>query len=482
MNFAEFLIALRARRKAFVITLAAVILAAIAVALVVPKKYVATSTVMLDARDEQSMSPSTRATLRDRNYMSTQVDLIKSGRVGVQVVKDLKLAQKPGMREAWEKATGGAVPIDEWIAGNLVEKVRVDIPGSNVITIQYSSSDPKSAAAVANGFAKAYQETVLALRTGPSREAAEWFEGQLRTMRAQLQQSQSKMASYQKAKGITSVDERTDIETARLDALSSQYSAARNATYDAVSRYKQARELVGSAATGGSAAAIEAMPEILANSHLNGLKVDLTRLEQRFEQESTVLGEKHPQFQRTKAEIQTLRDKIASEVKRVVASLGNAVETAKKREAELKAAVEAQNARVISMKDARIELASMNADVANAQRSYDAVLARYMTNKIESSAKSTNVALLTPAIEPLEPAQPKVGLISGLAVLIGAMLAAAVVFVLESMDRRVRTRADLETRLAVPSLGRLSRWQPTGGRLLPAPATASPARALPQPW
>ncbi|HEX6528726.1 MAG TPA: GNVR domain-containing protein [Burkholderiales bacterium] len=479
MNFAEFLIALRARRKAFAITLAAVILAAIAVALVVPKKYVSTSTLMLDARDEQSMSPTTRATLRDRNYMSTQVDLIKSGRVGVQVVKDLKLAQKPGMREAWEKATGGAVSIEDWIAGNLIEKVRVDIPGSNVITIQYSSSDPKQAAAVANAFAKAYQETVLALRTEPSREAAQWFEGQLRTMRTQLQQAQTKMASYQKAKGITSADERTDIETARLDALSSQYSAARNATYDAVSRYKQANELV-SAAAGGSG--IESMPEILANGHLNGLKVDLTRLEQRLEQESTVLGEKHPQFQRTKAEIQTLKDKIASEVKKVVASLGNAVETSKKREQELKEAVQQQNERVINMKDARIELASMSADVGNAQRNYDAVLARFMTNKIEASAKSTNVALLSPAIEPLEPAQPKVGLISGLAVLIGGMLAAAVVFVLESMDRRVRTRADLETRLAVPSLGRLSRWQPTGGRLLPAPATASPARALPQPW
>jgi len=193
-----------------------------------------------------------------------------------------------------------------------------------------------------------------------------------------------------------------------------------------------------------------------------------------------VLGEKHPQFQRTKAEIQTLRDKLASEVKKVVASLGNAVETAKKREQELKEAVQQQNERVINMKDARIELASMSADVGNAQRNYDAVLARFMTNKIEASAKSTNVALLTPAIEPLEPAQPKVGLISGLAVLIGGMLAAAVVFVLESMDRRVRTRADLETRLAVPSLGRLSRWQPSGGRLLPAPMRA--ARALPHPW
>jgi chain length determinant protein EpsF len=481
MNFNEFLIALRARRKAFAITLAAVILAAIAVAMVVPKKYVATSTVMLDARDEQSMNPMTRATLRDRNYMSTQVDLIKSGRVGALVAKDLKLAQKPGMREAWETATGGNVPIEDWIAANLVEKVRVDIPGSNVITIQYSSSEPKQAAAVANSFAKAYQDTVLQLRTEPTREAAEWFEGQLKGMRGQLQQAQARVASYQKAKGITSADERTDIETARLDALSAQYSAARNATYDAVSRYKQATELVNAAATGGSAG-IDALPEVLANGHLNGLKVDLTRLEQRLEQEGTVMGEMHPQLQRTQAEIQNLRDKMALEVKRLVASLGNAVETAKKREQELKGALEAQNERVINMKDARIELAAMNADVGNAQRNYDAVLARYMTNKIESSAKSTNVALLTPAIEPLEPAQPKVGLISGLAVLIGGMLAAAVVFVLENMDRRVRTRADLETRLAVPSLGRLSRWQPTGGRLLPAPATASAARALPHPW
>jgi uncharacterized protein involved in exopolysaccharide biosynthesis len=193
-----------------------------------------------------------------------------------------------------------------------------------------------------------------------------------------------------------------------------------------------------------------------------------------------VLGENHPQYQRTLAEVDGLKEKINFEVKRLVAGLGNAVQQSRKREEELKSAMAAQNERVIAMKEARIELASMSRDMDNAQRSYDAVLARYMTNKIESSAKSTNVALLTPAIEPLEPAQPKVGLISGLAVLIGAMFAAAVVFVLESIDRRVRTRADLETRLAVPTLGRLSRWQPTGGRLLPAPMSA--ARALPHPW
>ncbi len=116
----------------------------------------------------------------------------------------------------------------------------------------------------------------------------------------------------------------------------------------------------------------------------------------------------------------------------------------------------------------------------NAQRSYDAVLTRYMTTRIEGAAKQGDVALLTPAVQPTKPAHPKVGLISGLSVFLGLMLATMMVYALETLDRRVRSRVDLESRLAVPSLGRLSKWQPTGGRLLAAPSAA--ARALPHPW
>jgi capsular polysaccharide biosynthesis protein len=103
-----------------------------------------------------------------------------------------------------------------------------------------------------------------------------------------------------------------------------------------------------------------------------------------------------------------------------------------------------------------------------------------MQNKIDSAAKATNVALLTPAVEPVKAAQPRIPLISALALIVGLLLAAAVVYLLETLDRRVRSRADLESRLAVPSFGRLSRWEPTGGRLLPVPLRT--ARALPHPW
>ncbi|HKX38062.1 MAG TPA: Wzz/FepE/Etk N-terminal domain-containing protein, partial [Burkholderiales bacterium] len=313
MNFSEFLIALRARRKAFAITLAAVIMTAVAVALVVPKKYVANATLLMDVRDEQQMTPG--RLLRDRGYLTTQMELIRSGRVAGQVVRDLKLAAKPGVREAWEQATGGAIPIEDWLATGLIDKLRVDVVAGNVLNVQFSSSDPKHASAVANGFAKAYLDTALSLRTEPTREAASWFEGQLKSMRSQLTQAQTKVASFQKEKGITSTEERSDIEVARLDTLSGQYSTARNATYEAIAKHKQALELVKSGID------VDAMPEVLSSGHIGSLKLDLARVEQRLDQEGTVLGENHPQYLRSKAEIQAINDKIAHEVKKLVAGL-----------------------------------------------------------------------------------------------------------------------------------------------------------------
>jgi protein tyrosine kinase modulator len=473
MNLNQFLQALRARRKAFTVVLVAVIATAVSVALLMPKKYEALATVLIDARDEQTLSP-TRLSARERvGYVQTQVDLIQSGRVAARVARELKLAQKPGVREAWQDETGGVVPIDDWLGQGLLLKTKVEVAASNILTVKYASSDARQAAAVANGFVKAYLDTALEMRTEPTREAAEWFNDQLKTLRAQVNQAQAKVTSYQKAKGITYVDERADMDSARLTELSTAYAAARNVAHEAQIRFKQAQDVVASGTP-------DAMNELLMSAPVMAVRGDLARAEAAYQAASNDLGPNHPVYQRYEADVKALREKHSSEMKKVVASLGNAAQQAQKRADELKQAIADQNERVQSMKEARVELAAMTRDVDNAQRSYDTVLTRYMTSKIESTAKTTNLAMLTPAVEPLTPSQPKVGLISGLSVLIGLLLAAAVVYILETLDRRVRSRADLESRLAVPSLGRISKWQPTGGRLLPAPVRAN--KALPHPW
>jgi protein tyrosine kinase modulator len=454
---------------------AAIIVTAVTVALLLPKRYEATATVLLDARDEQTAASTGRVSPRERaGWVYTQVDLIQSGKVASRVARDLKLAQEPGVREAFEKDTGGAGTLENWLAEQLLLKVKVDTGASNVLIIKYSSDDPAKAAAYANGFAKAYLETALELRTEPTREAADWFEEQLKGLRAAVTQSQGKLTGFQKEKGIIGVDERLDIEYARLTEISTQLNAQKNATYDAQTRYQAASDMLK------SGAATESLPEVLSNSYIITVKAALQAAEGRLEEQSQVMGTNHPVYQRTAAEVQSLRERLNLETKKVIASLGNAAEQGRKREADLKAAYDAQQDRIMKMKDTRVELAVMTRDVENAQRAYDAALGRFTTMKLESKVRQTNLAMLTPAVEPLKPAAPKVGLIIALALLVGGLLAAGVVYLLEMMDRRVRSRSDLESRLALPTLGRLSRWQPAGGRLLAAPIPA--ARALPHPW
>ena len=478
MDLSQYILALKARRKAFVAVFALTVLAAVVVALLIPKRYDATTTVLIDARDEQTMAPTPMSPRERAGYIFTQMDLIQSGKVANRVVRDLKLAQQPGVREEWEKETGGVGTVEEWLAADLLEKLKVDSGASNIILIKYSSSDPKKAQAVANGFAKAYLQTALEMRTEPTREAATWFEGQLKSLRADVIQAQTRLATYQRKNGVIGADEHGDVDYTRLAEISAQLSAAKNATYEADIRYKQAKDAAASVGGAGE------LPEVLANPYIITVKTALQAAEGRLEEESQVLGRNHPQYQRTQLEVQTLKERLGAETKKLIASLGNAAAQAKRREQELAAALTHQQNRILKAKDARIEMAVLTRDLDSAQRAYDGALQRYIATKVESRARQTNLAMLTPAVEPVKPAAPKIPLIAALSVLIGLILAAGVVYLLEMTDRRVRSRGDLEQKLAVPSLGHLSRWLPAGGRLLPSPSYsgAGATRALPHPW
>jgi len=477
MDLNQYLLALKARKKAFVTVLAVTVFTAIVVALLLPKRYDATATVLIDAREEQTMAPRGMSPRERAGYIFTQMDLIQSGKVANKVVRDLKLANQPGVRDEWERDTGGVGTVEEWVAANLLEKLKVDSGASNIITIKFSSNDAKKSADVANAFAKAYLDVALELRTEPSREAGQWFDEQLKTLRADLTGAQTKLASWQKEKGVIGVEERMDVEISRMNEISGELSRQRAATMDAQTRYKQSQDLIA----GGLS--LEAFPEVLANGYVITVKSALQAAEQRLQEQSEVLGQNHPTYQRTAAEVQGLRERLKSEANKVVASLGNAVQQNEKRSKELEAALAAQQERILAMKSARVDMAVLSRDLENAQRAYDGALQRAIAVKVDSKVRQTNLAMLTPALEPLKPAFPKVGLISALSILTGLLLAAGVVYVFEQLDRRVRSRTDLESRLAVPSLGILSRWTPAGGRLLPSPhSPVRNAQALPRPW
>jgi chain length determinant protein EpsF len=479
MSFAQFLLILQARWKAVLATFLTVVLTTLAVSLLLPKQYTATTTLVVDFK---GMDPVLGIMLPAQlmpGYMATQVDIIQSHKVALDVVKALQLADNPAAREQWREATDGQGTPEDWYAEVLLKKLDVKPSReSNVVEIAWTGSDPKFAALVAAAFADAYIKTNLELRVDPARQTAAFFDEQLKILRESLERAQARLNEYQREKGYSSADERLDVETARLGELSAQYTITQAQAADARSRQKQLAEFLARGANPDS------LPDVLANPLVQNLKVQLAASEARLQQISSQLGANHPEVQRLKADIAQQRSKLAAEVSTASTALDNTARIAERREADLRQAVAEQKARLMRFNQGRDEMAVLMKDVESAQRAFDTASMRFTQTNLESQTSQTNISVLTRAIPPIEPSSPRVLLNMLLAVFLGVMLGVGVVLLAEIVDRRVRSANELAQAVQAPMLGvmmrdtgarrRIGRWRSGKGSLLlphrPAPS------------
>lgn len=461
MSIHQFLLALSARKKLFFFIVFTTVLLAAVASFFVPRTYVAKSSVLVDKNQEPL------------GFIETQVDIIRSSKVARRVIDELKLAQSPAAKADFEHDAGGVGAIEDWVADEVLRKLKVDWSQSSVIDIKYYSPDPKLSAAVANAFARGYVSTIQDLAVEPTRESLAWFEDQLKQLRNNLGDAQGKLTAYQRDKGITSTDERYDIETARLAELSTQLLSAQNQVQEATIRQQQARSFL---ASGASA---ENMPEIAGNVFIQSLKTQLLTGEARLQQMRSELGPNHPQLKAQVSELQSLRERLEAETAKVVAGMGTTARQVREREAELRNTLAAQRARVLQVKQGRNDLELMQREIETARQAYTNAYERAMVNRAQTRARQPQVAVLNQAVEPVLPNSPKVGLNIALSLAVGLMLAMALVYLLEANDRRVRSRLEFEAHVPVPMLGELHRFRLTDerGRLI----DARQARLLPGP-
>jgi len=468
----QFLLALRARFGVFAILLTATILAATVGSFLLPKTYRATVSLLVDAKNEQSLSNVLPLILPQEklSYLQTQMDIITSKRVARKVVQDLKLAENPSTRAAFERA-GGEGAIEEWLAESLLKKLKVETSQSSIIQVTFSSADPHHSAGIANAFAKAYIDTMLELRVEPTRQAAEWYDEQLKTLRVNLEDAQAKLTNYLQREGIVSVDERSDVDSTRLGALSEQVVKAQEQTFQWSAREQQAREFLK---RGGS---LDRLPDVLDNPFVQRLKTDLHQGEAKLHELATQYGSNYPQYQRQLSENRSLREKLDAEMRKVAEGIASSARQSRQREANLTKAMAAQRARLLELKDSRNEFTVLRRNVESAERAYDTAMQRHVVSQVESRASQTNVTVLNPAAVPGKPSLPKIPLNIALSVVVGTILGIGIVMLMEMFDRRVRSRSDLD--LDVPLLVVLNAWQPAGNRLLGPPRDT--AQALPNP-
>src|SRR5437867_5422725 len=455
MSFGQFLSILRARWWVASIVLLVTVCATLAVSLLLPKQYSATASVVVDMKPDPIAGALYYAQgVLAPSYMATQVDVIQSTRVAQRVVRNLKLTENAAVRRQWLEATEGKGDIELWLVAAF--KSLMDVKPSresNVINVSYRSPDPRFAAALANAFVQAYIDTTLEMRVDPARQYTSFFDVRAKEARDALEKAQARLSAFQREKGIIANDERLDVENARLNELSTQLVMSQALSAESSSRQAQA--------AGESS---DRMQEVLNNQLVSGLTADLSRAEARLKELSSRLGDNHPQVVEAKASIAELRGRINAETKRVTASVGVTNSIYRQRETQIRAELEAQRAKVLRMKQVRDESAVLLRDVENAQRSYDAVLARLTQTSLESQTTQSNIYVLTQAQPPMAASSPKVVVNTLLSIVIGCMLAVGATLVLELLDRAVPALEDVTAAVGLPVLG-----------VMPLPA---PRRAL----
>jgi succinoglycan biosynthesis transport protein ExoP len=474
MNLQQFLLALRARCSSFFVALAAVMIAAIVASLLIPKSFRATVSLLVDTKDEQSLSDSLRPLILPQerlSYLETQVDILKSRKVARQVVEDLRLADDPHALKTLGVEPSRQVPAAAQLVEVLLHGLKADTSQSSVVHASFSSPDPYLSAAIANGFAKAYVSTVLELRVAPTREAAAWFDTQLKQLRTNLEDAQSKLTDYQRKNGVLSTDERYDVEYTRLGQLSDQLAHAEEQTQQRRSSQQEAgRYLAG----GGS---MDRLPDVADNAFVQQLKTELLHGEGKLHELSTRYGVNHPDYQRQAADNASLRARLNEEMRRVVDGLGTSARQSQQRDANLQDVLNQQRSRVLTMMAKRNELTVLKRNVESAERAYDTAMQRYVVSQVDSRASQANVAVLNPAVVPMSADRPKLGLNLALALVSGVLLGGALVALLETNDRRVRSPEDLLLATQLPLLAVLGGSRRAG--LLAGPS-ASAVRALPK--
>lgn len=460
MNPAQLLSTLRARLPVFALLFLGTVLVAAVVSLLLPKSYRATASLVVDTREEQSLSNPFTPQRERVAYIQTQVDVLTSEKVVRKVIDDLKLADAPWVKERYAESGSRRGSVEDWLTEILPKWLKVETSQSSVINVSFKYGDPQVAADIANGFAKAYLATVLELRVSPMREAATWFDEQLKSLRANLERAQVRLTEYHQKHGIVAAEEKLDTEFARLGELSTQIVRVQDQSLAAYAREVQARALLGRGFS-------DRVPDVQANPTIQRLAADLAAAEAKFHEEAGRYGERHPTYQRLRADVNRRRAQLNVEMRKVVEGLQATTQQSRAHESELRTALAAQRERLLEMKETRNDLMVLARDVETAQKTYDTALQRFVVSQVESRANQANATLLNVAAVPHKPYRPQVMLNVALAAVVGLALGVGVVILLEASDRRVRTYVDLREALEVPLLGVLGTWNPSAPAALP---------------
>jgi exopolysaccharide transport family protein len=451
ISIVQFWRVLQKRRWLVLGSLVAVVLMVAVISLLLPKRYDASSRILLDLEGtdglglEQVVMP---IGLDLNTKLETQIHIVQSDTIANSVIKQLELQHN---KEFAAKLKAKPVPAfdslgleDRAMMGKLFHKsLNVQlIPKTQIVEVHFRSKDPQLAAQVVNAVANTYIEHNFQTKYKATLQTSDWLTKQLDDLKKHAEASQETLTAYQKKTGILGTDETHNIILDKLEELNKDLSAAEGDRIVKEAKYR---------------IAMTENPELIANiapeSVLGALYKERAEVKSQYAQWAAKYGSSYPRVVQLQSQLNELDSSIIEEIKKVGDTVRAEYRAAQKSEEMLQASFDKQKGEAYKLNEDAIQYAILRRDVESSRDLYEGLLKKLKEAGIMAGLKSSNINIVDQASTPVEPVEPNIPLNLALALMGGLLGGVALAFVVENVDNSIRTPQDIETYCGLPSLG-----------------------------
>ncbi len=390
--------------------------------------------------------------VRDQQYFETQYALLTARSLAERVVRATKLTQDKAFIEAHDVEVPPGRTAEAILTAVLLDNIQIDpVQNSNLVDITFVSPSPAFAAKIANAWADGYVDANLDRRFGATIEARQFLEQRLAELKKRLEESERSLIAYAAREDLfpiqRTVGEGSSQQTVSQTLVASDLEALNTelgkATADRITAQAALR-------TAGSAA------DEQASTELAPLRQKRAELVAQRAQLLTQFGEKYPAVLALTGQIQGLEGEISRGERRGGSGLQAAYQEALERESRLRAQVNQLRGQFVGQREASVQYNILQREVDTNRELYNALLQRYREIGVAGVGEN-NISVVDTAQVPNAPFRPSLVRNLLLALLVGAALAAGVVFVREQIDESIRDPDIVPRRLGTPLLGVIPR-------------------------
>jgi succinoglycan biosynthesis transport protein ExoP len=417
-------------------------------------------------------SPTFNLDYYDPTEIETEVKILQSDLLALQVVKDLGLDRRPefGGKAAPLPSSLDLAPdslqADPARTSGLLAGFRGNLkvtlaPNTHIIEVHFRSPDKDLAANVVNKLMEDYTENNFKSRFDSTMQASDWLSKQLVDLQMKVETSQEKLVRYQKEHEILGIDEKQNITTAKLDELNKALTAAESERMDKESVYRLVEsgdaDTIASAATVLDAAGSGTQA---ASGLLDGLRTKEADTKIKVAELSTQFGPSYPKVTQLTGQLKEIDAQILLETRKVAGKVRGQYMAALQRENMLHDALEKQKQEENKLNESAIEYSILKRDLESYRTLYEGLMEKMKESAVSAGLKSNNFRIVDVARVPSAPVEPNIPRNLEFAFMLGLTSGVGLAFLLEGLDNTVRTTEQAQMISGLSPLGMI----PMGSR------------------